>query len=77
MDHHAQVNAKAFLDITPLHLAADSNYVDITLSLMEYGADPTAKDKYGKTPAQIAARRGYKDIVAVLIGKDRQTHKDK
>ena len=35
---------------TPLHVAACEGHLDMCQLLLEYGADPNAKDIYGNTP---------------------------
>ena len=60
LDADADVNARAHLqtdeDWTPLHAAAYwSDYAeDIIPALLDAGADPSARDKWGKTPLDVA-----------------------
>lgn len=48
------VNFNIFLeqyeDTTPLHQAVKNNYFDLVTTLLQFGANPTLKDKNGKKP---------------------------
>ena len=59
----ADVNAKDWRGLTPLHLAAESNPSPAVLEvLLKAGADPRAIDKDGKTPHAVA-RPEYRDML--------------
>jgi hypothetical protein len=49
------INARNKDNKTPLHYAAECSNMEIARLLLEYGADPHAKDKYGATPLHYAA----------------------
>ena len=53
---NADVNVKGrgFFKGTPLHLASQKGHLDVALLLLNKGADPNAKDGYGRTPGQVA-----------------------
>jgi ankyrin repeat protein len=54
---------------TPLHsLACAGDQAGIAISLVEAGADPNARDKWGRTPLHWFAMDGYCETVEVLIG---------
>ena len=44
---------------TPLHRAAGSNFYEVIPRLLALGADPKALDGAGRTPKQLARRRGF------------------
>jgi ankyrin repeat protein len=50
LTHGADVNARDDSLTTSLHLAAQRVQLGTALILLEYGADPNAKSKYGSTP---------------------------
>lgn len=52
-------------DITPLHLADDSPRC--TGLLLRYGADPAARDGWGRTPLHWAMATGNPDVVDILL----------
>jgi ankyrin repeat protein len=55
-ERHVDVNAIRKRDNwTPLHCAAFSGNLNALKYLIEHGANTQAKDKYGKTPAQMAS----------------------
>lgn len=63
-EKHANVNATRKRDSwSPLHSAAYYGSYDALKYLIEHGANAQAKDKYGKTPSQIALKE---NIVAYL-----------
>jgi ankyrin repeat protein len=49
-----------------LHEATSEGYVDIVRLLLEYGADPTVKDKDGRTPLDLARMKGRRKVVSVI-----------
>lgn len=55
----ADVNAKAFEDITPLHDAALVGNLKLVKLLIEKGAEPLAKNRKGKTPCDMASAAVY------------------
>jgi hypothetical protein len=52
----ADVNIRGVDDNSALHFAVINGYVEITKYLLDHGADKTAKNKSGKTPADIASK---------------------
>ena len=64
----ADVNARAELDLTPLHLAAARGNMPITRRLIEMKVDPAARMTDGKRPADYAAERGHPEVAALLNG---------
>jgi ankyrin repeat protein len=61
---------KANLDVqdkdgcTPLHLAAKNNHRWVVWSLLRKGADPSIKDKRGRTPLDWAKAYDYTDVIS-------------
>ena len=52
---------------TPLHVAADNGKSSIANLLLQANASPTAVNKYGYTPAQLAKQQGHDDLAARLL----------
>ncbi len=67
----ADVNAKGYLDGTPLHPAAWYGHKEVVELLIANGADVNAERVvYDKTiPLHYAAMRGHKEIAELLIAK--------
>ena len=51
---------------TPLHLAAQHGHLDCVKELVQHGANIEAQEINGKTPAMLAAKEGYYNIVNYL-----------
>lgn len=66
-------------DETALWIAARNGFVNTASVLAAAGADLNAKNKFGETPAYIAACYGHKDVLALLLkcGCDYLTIRDK
>ncbi|KNA13488.1 hypothetical protein SOVF_116460 [Spinacia oleracea] len=65
-----QAGAKANISAggtTPLHIAADIGACDLINCLLKAGADPDATDEDGQKPVQVAATRGNKSAVEILL----------
>lgn len=54
-------------DATPLHIAAFKDKHDVAEVLLDHGADPNVRDKFGMTPLHVAAMRGNMELVRRLI----------
>lgn len=64
----ADVNARASLGRTPLHMAALKNRLGQTIAaLMEYGANAQAHDDEGQTAVDLSREQGYPPDVEVQI----------
>jgi hypothetical protein len=61
-----EVNAKDNTDRTALHLAAIYGRLAIAKRLLEEGADPTLRNKYGDTAIDYAREYGKSEVVALL-----------
>jgi len=59
---------------TPLHAAVAGGHVDVSLALVERGAEPNALDAGGHTPLHIAAEAGYEPIVKALLARGADPH---
>jgi ankyrin repeat protein len=62
----ADVNARQQGNTSPLHETAHAGLVDLTRLLLDLGADPTATDDQGRTPADIARQRGHTEVLELL-----------
>mmetsp|Transcript_64349 Transcript_64349/g.161998 ORF Transcript_64349/g.161998 Transcript_64349/m.161998 type:complete len:246 (+) Transcript_64349:100-837(+) len=51
---------------TPLHAAAGNGFVETVKELLRLRADPQKKDADGKTPVDLARRREFDEVVALL-----------
>jgi ankyrin repeat protein len=51
--HGAKLDAQDHLGYTPLHVALEHTCSDSATALLDLGADPTIRDKEGRTPAQL------------------------
>lgn len=54
---------------TPLHSCAFYHLPQLIPALLAAGADPTQRDNWEHTPADIAAERGFTDITVLLSGR--------
>jgi ankyrin repeat protein len=54
-----------------LHEAAAKGFTEIVRLLCSRGADTSARDHIGKTPLQIARKRGHADIIQILEQHER------
>ena len=66
LDARADVNFRAALGVTPLHLAASRGADPLVHLLLERGADATARMDDGTSPAAIAASRGHAETAAAI-----------
>ncbi len=62
----AIVNTKLGNDVTPLHVAADRGDAAVCRVLLAHGADPTAHEQAGGTPAVRASNAGHPELSAEL-----------
>ncbi|EAL20326.1 hypothetical protein CNBF1370 [Cryptococcus deneoformans B-3501A] len=60
------INSRDEFGYTPLHLAADRGYPEMTKLLLELGADKSLKDQDDQTPSMLAQISGRDDIIAIL-----------
>ena len=59
---------------TPLHAAVAGGHVDVSLLLIEAGADVNVADAGGHTPLHIAAEGGYVPVAKALIERGADAH---
>jgi hypothetical protein len=52
---------------TPLHIAAYEGHVTVAALLVQRGANISLKTRGGRTAIQLAARRGHRDVVRLLV----------
>ncbi len=69
IEEHAQIDAKANGDVTPLFLAAQTGNEPIVNILLRHDANPNAQDSKGRTPLYIATHNGHRKIVKSLLKK--------
>lgn len=62
----ADVNETNDKGVTPLHVAAKNGVLTTVVLLLECGADRDAKNKDGKTPAEVARIAGHEKVAAKL-----------
>ena len=53
--------------ITPIHLAAQNNNLEMLQFLLSFSGNPNAPDNSGKTPIHAAALNGHFDVVQLLM----------
>lgn len=51
---------------TPLHAAAANGFLETIRELLSLGADPMRRDAQGKAAVDLAQRRGFDEVVALL-----------
>ena len=67
IDKGAQIDAKNWIALTPLHLAADSGLIEIVRLLCDHGADIEAQSILRRRPLHEAAFKGHIYVVKELI----------
>jgi ankyrin repeat protein len=61
----ADIKRKDYLDNTPLHIASKNGDAEIIKLLLKYQADRTAKNREGKTPADVAINEETRSLLIV------------
>jgi Ankyrin repeats (many copies) len=70
LESGSDVNAKQRgLEMTPLHYAIETGYLEVVECLVDHGADITAKTKTGWSALHLAAYKGNLEIVHYLINQ--------
>ena len=57
--------------ITPLHVAAAKGLVELTVYLLDQGADPQAQDAHGLRAVDYAVKKKYQAVTELLVQKSR------
>lgn len=73
----ANPNFEDYDSRTALHLACVEGHLEIAKILLHSGANPTARDRWGSTPAEEARKAGYSNIIdeiSMWISKRKQRH---
>lgn len=74
LKRRAALNLPNAQNWTPLHLSLFSNRDDITLLLLEYGADVNTPGLFGQRPLHIAIERGDAERVELLLKHAAKPH---
>ena len=68
LDHGADPNVQAQANhMTPLHRASQSGRIEIARLLLEHGASVEVKDKYGRTPLDVASGERREEMTKLLL----------
>jgi len=59
-------HANMYSRCTPLHVAVSSGHKDCVRVLMEYHADTTIADEYGRIPMQLAGCSNQQAVVNIM-----------
>lgn len=62
----ADVNVKQHGGFTPLHFAAQHGNIDMIIILLELGANVAALSDTGESAADLAAKKGFREIAEIL-----------
>lgn len=54
-------------ELTPLHLSIANQKQDMAIFLLEKGANPNSRNRYGWSPFHETARLGYEDLITSFI----------
>ena len=68
-EHGASLRATDAAGNTPLHGAAESGNADLVAYLLSRKARPSARNKAGKRPVDIAREGGHGEVVGLLSQK--------
>ncbi len=68
----ANIDAQNNLRWTPLHYAVNNNRIDLVELLIQVGANTKLKDKWGRTPGQVAYTTVMADFVIELSKKQQK-----
>ena len=66
LGYGADMNARGCRYKTPLHLDSFKGSLDISLLLLEHGANVDARDDEGQTPFSIALANGHRKLARIL-----------
>ena len=67
LKHKAQVQGPPNAINTPMHMVAEKGFIKTANVLLDFQADPYAKDKSGKPPIYYATANGHYKMVRLLI----------
>mmetsp|Transcript_31254 Transcript_31254/g.87645 ORF Transcript_31254/g.87645 Transcript_31254/m.87645 type:complete len:704 (+) Transcript_31254:67-2178(+) len=66
LENGAKVGAADYDDRTALHIAASEGYLEIVLLLLDRGANPNPRDRWGNIPLADAMRHGNDEVAELL-----------
>jgi ankyrin repeat protein len=61
------LNARSFVNTTPLHLAVKNGHISVVDCLLQHGADPNIASEINTTPLMTAAKNKSMEIVQLLL----------
>ena len=64
----AEVNVQDFNGCSPIFYSVALGYAETTRMLLSVGADPTIRDRKGRTPAHCGAEKGQLETLQILVG---------
>ena len=63
----ADIHAKDYYGLTPLHWAAELGYTEVVALLLKHGANINARNNFGVTPLHRAANHGQTKVLELLL----------
>ena len=74
LDHGSDAHVCNNLGKTPLHLAAENGYLELTRKLLQLNVEVNSRDKNGATPLLFASGNGHMGVSQLLLDHNADVH---